>query len=378
MHTAPPTFQDPGSAEDGYRVFQLVFLRALLLAAAGVSALFVLADLMGINHLGQTQLLGTVVYCLTNLVMLCLTWRRSLYVPLAVILVLASFAIYTLALVSVPGDELRIVWYFLGIGGSYILLGRGVGLAFTVASIAVILALNPGLPVPYSRLSVVTITLALVSCSIISLAVTAYAQGIYRQLLEANRHLRSLSLVDPLTGLPNRRLLDDRLRQTLAEGGRHPKQTFGALMFLDLDHFKEVNDSLGHQVGDALLIEIGHRLREQVRDSDTVARLGGDEFVILLPLFAPDRDSALQGAQTVAAKLLEAVGRPYTVEGHVVARSPSIGLTLFPEPGDTAAAVLQRADAAMYQAKADGRRCLRVSARPQGTTAASEGGLADA
>ncbi len=378
MHKTPPTFQDPGVADDGYRVFQRLFLRALLAAAGGVSALFVLADLMGINHLGQTQLLGTVVYCLANLVMLSLTWRRSLYVPLAAILVLASFAIYTLALVSVPGDELRIVWYFLGIGGSYILLGRRVGLAFTVASIAVILALNPGLPIPYSRLSEVTITLALVSCSIISFAVTAYAQGVYRQLLEANRHLHALSLVDPLTGLPNRRLLDDRLRQTLAEGGRHPQQTFGALMFLDLDHFKEVNDSLGHQRGDALLIEIARRLREQVRDSDTVARLGGDEFVVLLPLFAPDREAALEGANTVAGKLLEAVGRPYTIDGHVVARSPSIGLTVFPEPGDTAAAVLQRADAAMYQAKADGRRCLRVSARPQGAVPAAGGGLADA
>jgi len=378
MHKTPPTFQDPGVADDGYRVFQRLFLRALLAAAGGVSALFVLADLMGINHLGQTQLLGTVVYCLANLVMLSLTWRRSLYVPLAAILVLASFAIYTLALVSVPGDELRIVWYFLGIGGSYILLGRRVGLAFTVASIAVILALNPGLPIPYSRLSEVTITLALVSCSIISFAVTAYAQGVYRQLLEANRHLHALSLVDPLTGLPNRRLLDDRLRQTLAEGGRHPQQTFGALMFLDLDHFKEVNDSLGHQRGDALLIEIARRLREQVRDSDTVARLGGDEFVVLLPLFAPDREAALEGANTVAGKLLEAVGRPYTIDDHVVARSPSIGLTVFPEPGDTAAAVLQRADAAMYQAKADGRRCLRVSARPQGAVPAAGGGLADA
>lgn len=378
MHKTPPTFQDPGVADDGYRVFQRLFLRALLAAAGGVSALFVLADLMGINHLGQTQLLGTVVYCLANLVMLSLTWRRSLYVPLAAILVLASFAIYTLALVSVPGDELRIVWYFLGIGGSYILLGRRVGLAFTVASIAVILALNPGLPIPYSRLSEVTITLALVSCSIISFAVTAYAQGVYRQLLEANRHLHALSLVDPLTGLPNRRLLDDRLRQTLAEGGRHPQQTFGALMFLDLDHFKEVNDSLGHQRGDALLIEIARRLREQIRDSDTVARLGGDEFVVLLPLFAPDREAALEGANTVAGKLLEAVGRPYTIDGHVVARSPSIGLTVFPEPGDTAAAVLQRADAAMYQAKADGRRCLRVSARPQGAVPAAGGGLADA
>ena len=152
---------------------------------------------------------------------------------------------------------------------------------------------------------------------------------------------------DYLTDLPNRVLLQDRLSQALAEAGQGRK---GALIFLDLDHFKIVNDTLGHEVGDLLLQAVAKRLQENVREDDTVSRQGGDEFVILLPRLGDPRDAAW-----VAEKLINAVSEPYLVDGHELEVGASIGISLFPEDGDDAALLMKRADAALYHAKEQGR-----------------------
>lgn len=152
---------------------------------------------------------------------------------------------------------------------------------------------------------------------------------------------------DYLTDLPNRVLLQDRLSQALADV---PQGRRGGLIFLDLDHFKIVNDTLGHEVGDLLLQAVARRLQENVREDDTVSRQGGDEFVILLPRLADPRDAAW-----VAEKLIEAVSEPYLIEGHELEVGASIGISLFPEDGDEATLLMKRADAALYYAKEHGR-----------------------
>ena len=152
---------------------------------------------------------------------------------------------------------------------------------------------------------------------------------------------------DYLTDLPNRVLLADRLGQALA-GVPHGRR--GALMFLDLDRFKAVNDTLGHEAGDLLLQAVAQRLRAGVRDEDTVSRQGGDEFVILLPHLDGTRDAA-----ALADSLIAAVSRPYRIAGRTVDTGSSIGIALFPQDGDDAATLMQRADAALYRAKAGGR-----------------------
>ena len=160
-----------------------------------------------------------------------------------------------------------------------------------------------------------------------------------------------LAHYDALTSLPNRMLLAERSRQAIAEARR-----FGApvaVLFLDLDHFKHVNDSLGHRVGDALLIQIGKRLRAVVREYDTVARLGGDEFVLLLP------GANELGAQRVAGKLLEAFRRPYQIGHHELTMAPSMGIALYPRDGEDFDGLIQSADVAMYRAKRDGRNTFR-------------------
>ena len=153
---------------------------------------------------------------------------------------------------------------------------------------------------------------------------------------------------DPLTDLPNRSLFFDRLGQALV---RRDDLT-GALMFLDLDHFKEVNDQLGHAAGDSLLIAVAQRLRAQVRESDTVARLGGDEFTVILPSLHDGTD-----AVRVADNILAAIAQPFPIAGKDVTVGVSIGIALFSEHGTNTEHVLNAADNAMYLAKNQGRNC---------------------
>ncbi|MDQ3269867.1 MAG: EAL domain-containing protein, partial [Pseudomonadota bacterium] len=152
---------------------------------------------------------------------------------------------------------------------------------------------------------------------------------------------------DHLTGLPNRVLLHDRLSQALAQMDRGYK---GALLYLDLDRFKPINDRLGHPVGDKVLQEVARRLRECVREDDTVSRQGGDEFVLLLVRLADPRDAA-----RVAGKLIEAIERTIVVDGHELGISASIGIALFPQDGNDTGTVTRNADAALYHAKDGGR-----------------------
>jgi diguanylate cyclase (GGDEF)-like protein len=159
------------------------------------------------------------------------------------------------------------------------------------------------------------------------------------------------ALHDPLTGLPNARLLEDRVNVALA-GARRERHA-AALMFLDLDHFKPVNDTHGHAAGDAVLVEVGHRLQQALRAGDTVARLAGDEFVILLPCVA-DRDHA----EVVARKINSALEGPFTTNGDELHITASTGLALFPDDGGDYRTLLREADLAMYRAKADGRTRL--------------------
>ncbi|MBW7902962.1 MAG: EAL domain-containing protein [Rhodocyclaceae bacterium] len=168
----------------------------------------------------------------------------------------------------------------------------------------------------------------------------------------AQERIEYLARHDPLTGLPNRMTLADRLEQALAHAER--TQTRIALLFLDLDRFKTINDSLGHPVGDALLQELTRRLKGAVRETDTVSRLGGDEFVILAGgLGDPEM------AADIAAKILAAVHRPFLVDSHRLSTSTSIGITLYPDDGADFDTLLKKADIAMYHAKDAGRNTYR-------------------
>ena len=160
---------------------------------------------------------------------------------------------------------------------------------------------------------------------------------------------------DSLTGLPNRNLLNDRLAQATVQA-RRSGQPF-AVMFVDLDHVKRINDSLGHPVGDQVIATIGQRIAEMLRLGDTVARIGGDEFVVLLENLTRENDAA-----AVAIKVMNVVGTPLKVEGREFVLTASIGVALYPKDGADAATLLRNADTALYRAKAAGRDCFRFFA----------------
>ncbi len=173
----------------------------------------------------------------------------------------------------------------------------------------------------------------------------------------AEEEIRLLAFFDPLTRLPNRRLLMDRLAHALATSGR--SGAAGAMLFLDLDKFKTLNDTRGHDVGDQLLEQVGARLSAQVRDSDTVARLGGDEFVVLLEGLGAGMAEAADQADQVARKIQLALAEPYVLGGQLHHSSPSMGVSVFKGQAVGVDELLRQADLAMYQAKAAGRNTVR-------------------
>lgn len=167
---------------------------------------------------------------------------------------------------------------------------------------------------------------------------------------EAEAKIQRLAHFDPLTGLPNRALLGDRATQALRIALRNNEPA--ALMFIDLDHFKHVNDSLGHAVGDRLLVALAARFKEALRDQDTLSRIGGDEFVLLLP------DTDAPAAAHVADKLLQLSQQPYQIDQHELSITPSIGIAIYPLDGPDFDALAKSADAAMYRAKQGGRNAF--------------------
>jgi diguanylate cyclase (GGDEF)-like protein/PAS domain S-box-containing protein len=173
----------------------------------------------------------------------------------------------------------------------------------------------------------------------------------------AEDEIRNLAFYDPLTGLPNRRLLMDRLELALVASARHHRK--GALLFVDLDNFKTLNDTLGHDKGDLLLQQVANRLLSCTREGDTVARLGGDEFVVMLEDLSENALAAVNHVEAVGKKILAMLDQPYQFTDCAHQSSASIGATLFGEHQETIDEPLKRADMAMYQAKAAGRNNVR-------------------
>jgi diguanylate cyclase (GGDEF)-like protein/PAS domain S-box-containing protein len=184
--------------------------------------------------------------------------------------------------------------------------------------------------------------------------------GVYDDITEhkqAVTQIHQLAFYDPLTNLPNRRLMRDRLQHSLSASARSSR--YGALLVLDLDDFKLLNDAKGHTIGDLLLVEVAQRLASCVRDGDTVARLGGDEFVVILEALSEDAMEAASQAEEVSEKLRAAIGEPCLLQGLHTQVSSSIGIVLFCGHTEQVDDLLKFADIAMYQAKAGGRNTIR-------------------
>ena len=179
-----------------------------------------------------------------------------------------------------------------------------------------------------------------------------------QELYQTYRDMEHQSLHDHLTGLPNRNLLEQRLKYELLQSER--RQQYGALLFIDLDNFKLLNDSLGHSVGDQLLQEISKRFQKAVRKGDTLARIGGDEFLVLLGMLSSDSNRATREAHNIALKIQQQLRREINLNNHHYRVTASIGIELFRGDLEDFESILKHADNAMYQAKADGRDAIRM------------------
>lgn len=243
-------------------------------------------------------------------------------------------------------------------GGAAIIMGIAiVGMHYTGMAAAnfpegsFCAALGVGLDGGWLASLVFIVTLAVLGIALLTSVLDARLEArtaeLSSSLAEANQELTQLALHDTLTRLPNRLLLEDRIEQAMHKvkrGGGH-----FALMFMDLDGFKPVNDAFGHHVGDLLLREVGQRLREHLRAQDTLARVGGDEFVLLAELSEPS------DAVNVAGQIVDLVGQPFLVGEHQLQVSTSVGIALYPGDGEDQQALLMNADAAMYHAKSAGK-----------------------
>ncbi len=219
-----------------------------------------------------------------------------------------------------------------------------------------------------SHMLAVVVGAATMSILVITLLISAFDSQLAARaakhaesLRAANEQLRNIALYDSLTGLPNRLLFEDRMEQAMVRSGRSGRPC--ALMFVDLDKFKPVNDTFGHRVGDELLKAVAGRLSNCVRKEDTVARAGGDEFIIALSELTKGEDAAVIGG-----KILQQLSQPFTVERHKLEISCSIGISVFPDDGNTLAALTNNADVAMYHVKEAGRNGYRFFAPDMGTT----------
>lgn len=200
-----------------------------------------------------------------------------------------------------------------------------------------------------------TITAVRDNCGKVSEYVAIFSDITARK--RAEEEIRNLAFYDALTRLPNRRLLMDRLRTALSVSARNNQ--FGAVLFLDMDRFKNLNDTLGHDFGDLLLTVVAERIQACVREVDTVARLGGDEFVILIEGLGEIADKATQKVSFIAEKIRTSLSEPYPLRGNLHHSSPSIGVCLYRDNEESADTLLKHADMAMYQAKDSGRNAVR-------------------
>jgi diguanylate cyclase (GGDEF)-like protein len=175
-----------------------------------------------------------------------------------------------------------------------------------------------------------------------------------KQLIhESEEKLKELAFHDSLTGVANRRLFKEKVNQSIKEAQRYKRKI--AIMYMDIDKFKQINDELGHDVGDELLKQFTQKIRNCIRKSDVLARLGGDEFIILLPEINHPRDSMF-----VANKILDTLQYPWVIEGHTFITTSSMGIAIY-EEGDDYKSLIKRADRALYKAKESGRNTFKIS-----------------
>jgi diguanylate cyclase (GGDEF)-like protein len=335
--------------DEEYLRFQFRLLYALLLMGVFFSGLFILADHLQVNHLSQQHVRNNIIFFSTNILLtVALYGHKERFLVIALLCETASLLIYLSALILVPDDPMRILWYYINLPAVYILLGRSAGVGVTLISFVCIFAANHYISEPYSDNALTTVVLTLTYSSIFFYAYSKRSVSFFLRMIEANRQLRELASTDPLTGLMNARAYYATCEQLISVALR-TRASF-SLLFIDLDHFKRVNDTYGHEAGDAVLRETAACLQRNTRHSDALGRIGGEEFSMFLS------NTDLHGALTLAEKLRQDIESLMPDTGGTRLKiTASIGVAPN-RPHHHAIEDIQReADQAMYHAKQEGR-----------------------
>lgn len=343
---------------EDHLAFRFRLLNTVMLTGLVFSGLFIVVDWLGMNDLGPRQLLATKLNWIVTLGLLfLLRGHKQRYQRVATLVVAANFLTFASALVFVVNDELRVVWFYLAVFFSYVLIGARAGLVVTGLSVVVIVAANQILPVPFSRNAMATLLISLGVVSAFSHAYTRQAASYFERMTETLAKLRDLASRDPLTGLLNPRAYYEMGNRML----RLARRRGGGLsvLFIDLDHFKHINDRHGHEAGDAVLVAVADCLAAHVRQSDVLGRIGGEEFVVCLP--DADMDGAVRLAETLRAAIEQLDF--HDIPGQALRVTASVGVASSRPSDQDLGDIQMRADGAMYKAKRAGRnQVMRLGA----------------
>ena len=337
------------SSDEDLLQFKFKMLNSIFIIIAFFSALVGLLSDLGINDIGPIHSKVNYAYSLLTIMLIYfLRASKKNYTLTAHLLLIISLITFTSALIFVPQDEFRIIWFYLLIFVAYMINGKMSGIFYTIASITIILSANFFVELQLSQVAINSGILGLVIGSFLSHVYTNKITQYEHSLKQQNSTLSVLASTDYLTGVMNKRMfseISERYFQTAQ------KDNFSlTLLLLDLDHFKKINDTYGHQVGDKLLIQFVKTIKNTLAKSDIFARIGGEEFAILLSQI--DKDDAYNLAETIR-KEVENISIRY--KGQNIFVKTSIGITQNSPTDNSFDDIFSRSDMALYKAKKEGR-----------------------
>ena len=338
-----------------YLEFKFRILNALMLIATFLAATIVIFNWTGFSRLAPRPLLVTELYCTASCFLLIILYgQKRLHSIVSRLFIAISYATFVAGLLLAVDSGSRDLWFHISMVAMYALHGRCAGDSMSAITMAGILFVNEWLPIPLSVSATVQLILGLSVISLIAHVCIGRANVFVEKMVATNIKLQELADKDPLTGLLNPRAYYEVANRMIRLAQRLSSSY--ALVFIDLDHFKAINDRFGHEVGDIVLRRVAHCLASHMRQSDVLVRIGGEEFVFFLP------ETTLEGAAQLGEKLRRAVEclEPTTKDGERIDITASIGIAGCHPTDQSVADIQRRADRAMYRAKASGRNRIEA------------------
>ncbi|MEN8727878.1 MAG: GGDEF domain-containing protein [Sulfurovum sp.] len=337
------------SLDESLLQFKFKMLNSIFIIVAFFSALFGLLSDLGVNDIGPIHSKVNYIYSfLTIMLIFFLRLSKKNYNLTVHALLIISLLAFTSALIFVPQDEFRMIWFYLLISVAYMIDDKTSGIFYTLASILIIITVNFFIDLQLSQIAINSSVLGLVIGSFLSYTYTNKITNYENSLKQQNSSLSVLASTDYLTGIMNRRMFNEISERYFHTGQKGNLNL--TLLLLDLDHFKNINDTYGHQVGDQLLVSFVNTIEKFLRKSDIFARIGGEEFAILLS--GVERKDAFNLAEKIRH---EVENMTIQSEGKNIFVRTSIGITQADKTDDSFDDVFTRADFALYKAKKAGR-----------------------